>query len=54
MGRPRKTPNGGKNVTFYLPVEVIDYVKENGGAEWIRRKVKEEKGKNNEVIISRI
>lgn len=42
-GRPRKTPQGGKAATFYLPVEVAEYVKEHGGAEWIRRKVKEER-----------
>ncbi len=48
MGRPRKTPNGGKNVTFYLPVEAIAYIKAHGGAEWIKNKVEKEKEEKND------
>ena len=42
MGRTRKTPEGGKNVLFYLPKAVVEYIKSRGGSTWIRRKALEE------------
>lgn len=42
VGRPRNTPEGGKNVLFYLPKAVIEYIKSQGGSSWIRRKALEE------------
>lgn len=41
-GWPRKTPEGGKSVLFYLPKTVIEYIKSQGGSSWIRRKALEE------------
>lgn len=32
FGRPRKTPAGGQTVTFYLPKDVVSWIKEKGGA----------------------
>lgn len=37
VGAPRKTPEGGQRVTFYLPREVAAWIRENGGARWIRQ-----------------
>lgn len=37
FGRPRKTPAGGQTVTFYLPKDVVSWIKEKGGASWIRQ-----------------
>lgn len=45
MGRPRNTAEGGKNVTFYLPVEVVTFIKKNGGARWIRQQAYQVMGK---------
>lgn len=42
VGRPRNTPEGGKNVLFYLLKTVIEYIKSQGGSSWIRRKALEE------------
>lgn len=36
VGAPRKTPEGGRQVTFYLPREVAAWIRGNGGARWIR------------------
>lgn len=41
MGRPRSTPQGGKNYTFYLSREVGETVKRLGGAKWITKKILE-------------
>jgi hypothetical protein len=37
VGAPRKTPDGGQQVTFYLPRNVIAWIRENGGSRWIRQ-----------------
>lgn len=37
VGAPRKTPEGGQQVTFYLPRNVIAWIRENGGSCWIRQ-----------------
>lgn len=44
-GRPRKTEAGGSHMTFYLPLEAQEYIRANGGAQWIIRKIKEEQNK---------
>lgn len=36
VGAPRKTPDGGQRVTFYLPRDVTAWIRDNGGARWIR------------------
>lgn len=46
VGAPRKTPEGGQRVTFYLPKEVTAWIRENGGARWIRQQVYKAMGKN--------
>lgn len=38
FGRPRKTPAGGQTVTFYLPKDVVSWIKEKGGARWYASK----------------
>lgn len=37
VGAPRKTPEGGQQVTFYLPRNVTAWIRENGGSRWIRQ-----------------
>ncbi|WP_337622111.1 hypothetical protein [Parasutterella sp.] len=37
VGAPRKTPDGGQRVTFYLPRDVTAWIRENGGSRWIRQ-----------------
>lgn len=37
VGAPRKTPDGGQRVTFYLPRNIIAWIRENGGSHWIRQ-----------------
>lgn len=46
-GRPRKTAAGGSPMTFYLPKEDQAYIRAHGGAQWIRKKIREEKEKEN-------
>lgn len=45
MGRPRKTQEGGKNVTIYLPKKMAEKLKELGGSRWIVEKIIEELNK---------
>ena len=35
LGRPPKTPGGGKKGLIYLPVELIPKLKALGGSRWI-------------------
>jgi len=37
VGAPRKTPDGGQRVTFYLPRDVAAWIREQGGSRWIRQ-----------------
>ena len=45
VGSPRKTPEGGQRVTFYLPKEVAHWIRENGGERWIREHAYKAMGK---------
>lgn len=49
VGAPRKTPEGGHRVTFYLPREVTTWIRENGGARWIREQAYRDMEKNKEA-----
>ncbi|WP_293705467.1 hypothetical protein [uncultured Parasutterella sp.] len=46
VGAPRKTPEGGQRVTFYLPKDVTALKREQGGARWIRQQAYKAMGKN--------
>lgn len=46
VGAPRKTPEGGQRVTFYLPKDVTAWIREQGGARWIRQQAYKAMGKN--------
>lgn len=46
-GAPRKTPDGGLRVTFYLPRQVADWVRSHGGAQWIRNRAFQEMSQSN-------
>lgn len=37
VGAPKKTPEGGQRVTFYLPRDVAAWIRGHGGARWIRQ-----------------
>lgn len=41
-GRPKKTKEGGRNMTLYLNLKIAEKLKELGGAKWITKKVQEE------------
>ncbi len=49
VGAPRKTPDGGQRVTFYLPRDVIVWIRENGGSRWIREQAYKSMGKDEEI-----
>jgi hypothetical protein len=40
-GRPRQTPQGGKTVALYLPLELIEQYKKLGASKWVQQKIKE-------------
>lgn len=42
VGAPRKTPEGGQRVTFYLPKHIAVWIREHGGSRWIRERVEKE------------
>lgn len=42
VGAPRKTPDGGQRVTFYLPKHIVTWIREHGGSKWIRERVEKE------------
>lgn len=42
VGAPRKTPDGGMRVTFYLPKHIVAWIRENGGSKWIRERAEQE------------
>lgn len=46
VGAPRKTPEGGQRVTFYLPKEVTAWIRGQGGSRWIRQQAYIAMGKN--------
>lgn len=50
VGAPRKTSEGGQRVTFYLPKEVAHWIRENGGARWIREQAYKVMKKNDELV----
>lgn len=49
VGAPRKTPDGGQQVTFYLPREVTAWIRANGGSRWIRQQAYKAMGKKEET-----
>lgn len=53
FGRPRKTPAGGQTVTFYLPKDVVSWIKEKGGASWIREQAYKAIEKNEETKMNK-
>ncbi len=53
VGAPRKTPEGGQRVTFYLPKEVAHWIRENGGARWIREQAYKAIEKNEETKMNK-
>jgi hypothetical protein len=38
-GRPPKTPNGGKQMSIYLPVELAAKFRALGGSAWLREQL---------------
>ena len=50
-GAPRKTPEGGMRVTFYLPKEMARWIRDNGGSSWIRNKVYEAMKEENKMTF---
>lgn len=49
VGAPRKTLEGGQRVTFYLPKEVAHWIRDNGGARWIREQAYKAMEKDEEI-----
>mgnify|MGYP000683063388 CR=1 FL=1 len=52
VGAPRKTPEGGQRVTFYLPKHIIGWIRGKGGSKWIREQVEKEIKNENDDLNS--